>query len=494
MVSRPTLAQDEPAGVIGTVGETEEIFRQRGRDFLTATYTALKSLRLYPLHNSQVQRALDEVTEAARVLLQHDHTLEIQLSGAFIFLNSTRLRHDLHHFASFSYVHKVLLDCCVGTVRVDRSVDRTSWQVFLSLLLSLGSEGASLDTVAELQFKLSSAGIYSIQVEPPSGTDDMQQDAEQGKAAAKRIYERALTMTRKVLAGARLQQGIDVKKTKRAVQGIVDQVLKNEVSILGLTTIRDYDEYTFVHSVNVCILSVSLGKRIGLTKPQLYDLGLSALLHDIGKSRVPPEVLRKPGELTDAEWETMRNHPGLGVLSLFDLRGLGEIPYRSIIVAHEHHQRLDRSGYPQAIRSGELSLYSRIVAVADCYDATTSRRVYRTEPFDPARVLQEMWENREHGYDPVVVKALINLLGIYPVGTCVVLDSHEIAVVHSANPDPSQLNRPIVCVVSTSEGVALNPGVLVDLADTDGNSRYKRSIIKVTDPTNYGINCTEYFV
>ena len=493
-MSQNSQAHEDPSGTSGMTNESEQLFRQRSREFLIAVYTGLRSLRLYPLENEQVQRALDNVTATAETLLVHDAVLEIRLSGDFIFLNSTRMRHDLQHFASLSYVYKALRDCCIGAVQVDRAVDRGSWQVFLSLLLSTASEKADLETVAELQVKLASAGILSIRVEPPTGADELQGDAQVGKGAAKRAYERTLTVTKKVIGGAHLQRTVDVKKMKRAVQGIVDQVLKNEVSVLGLTTIRDYDEYTFTHSVNVCILSVSLGKRIGLTKLQLYELGLGALLHDIGKSRVPLEILTKPDRLTEGEWGTLRLHPGFGVLSLFDLHRAGEIPFRPIIVAHEHHQRVDLKGYPTAIRSGEPSLFSRIVAVADCYDATTSRRVYRTEPMDRAQVLREMWQNREQGYDPVVVKALINLLGIYPVGTCLVLDTREIAVVHSTNPDPELLNRPIVIVLSTSDGVALDSGMMVDLSATEGDGKFKRSIIKVIDPGKYQINCAEYFV
>jgi HD-GYP domain-containing protein (c-di-GMP phosphodiesterase class II) len=284
-----------------------------------------------------------------------------------------------------------------------------------------------------------------------------------------------------------------VKKVKRAVQGIVDQVLKNEVSMVGLTTIRDYDEYTFVHSVNVTIFSVSIGKRLSLSKLQLYDLGLAALFHDVGKSRVPLEVLNKQGSLSEDEWRIMQSHPWLGVLVLFSLRGYGEIPYRPIIAAYEHHMKIDLTGYPKSIRPREMSVFSKIIAVADAFDAATSRRVYTTTPLQPADVLKEMWENPRRGQDPVLVKAFINLTGVYPVGTCVILDTYEVAIVHAANPDPALINRPTVRVVMTSQGTPLFPGELVDLSEADAGE-FKRSIIKVTDPDKYGIKPSDYFV
>jgi len=281
---------------------------------------------------------------------------------------------------------------------------------------------------------------------------------------------------------------------KRAVQAIVDQVLNNEASLVGLTTLRDYDEYTFTHSVNVCIFSVALGRKLGLTKLQLYDLGMAALFHDVGKSRVPLEVLNKQGGLTDEEWRIMQAHPWLGVLTLFGLRGYGEIPYRGMIVAYEHHMKVDLTGYPKSLRGRDLSIYSKIVAVADGFDAATTRRVYQTVPIQPDQVLKEMWENPRRGYDPVIVKAFINLIGIYPVGTCVILDTYEVAIVHSANPDVSHVHRPVVRIVASPEGALHHPGFLADLAQRDAQGNFPRTIVKVTDPVKYGINVSDYFV
>src|SRR3989449_906092 len=231
------------------------------------------------------------------------------------------------------------------------------------------------------------------------------EDSERQKEAAKRTYARSVAVTKEVINSIRMGRTANVKKVKRAVQAIVDQVLNNESSLVGLTTLRDYDEYTFTHSVNVCIFSVALGRKLGLTKLQLYDLGMAALFHDVGKSRVPLEVLNKEGGLTE-----------------------------------------------------------------------------------------EVWENPRRGYDPVVVKAFINLIGIYPVGTCVILDTYEVALVHSANPDVAHVHRPVVRVVTTPDGALLNPGTVVDLSQKDANGNFPRTIVKVTDPVKYGINISDYFV
>jgi len=190
----------------------------------------------------------------------------------------------------------------------------------------------------------------------------------------------------------------------------------------------------------------------------------------------------------------MQAHPWLGVLTLFGLRGYGEIPYRGMVVAYEHHMKSDLTGYPKSLRERTMSIYSKIVAVADGFDAATSRRVYQTTPIQPDQVLKEMWENPRRGYDPVVVKAFINLIGIYPVGTCVILDTFEVALVQAANADVSGVHRPVVRIVASPDGALQQPGTVVDLAHRDEQGKFPRSIIKVSDPAKYGIQVSDYFV
>jgi HD-GYP domain-containing protein (c-di-GMP phosphodiesterase class II) len=239
---------------------------------------------------------------------------------------------------------------------------------------------------------------------------------------------------------------------------------------------------------------VALGRKLGLSKLQLYDLGMAALFHDVGKSRVPLEVLNKAEGLTEEEWRILQAHPWLGVLTLFGLRGYGEIPYRGMIVAFEHHMKTDLTGYPKSIRPRTLSIFSKVIAVADGFDAATSRRTYQTVPIQPDQVLKEMRENPRRGYDPVVVKAFINLIGVYPVGTCVILDTYEVAIVHAANSDVSQVHRPMVRIVASSDGSIQRPGELADLAQRDEHGNFPRTIVKVTDPEKYGIKVGDYFV
>ncbi len=166
-----------------------------------------------------------------------------------------------------------------------------------------------------------------------------------------------------------------------------------------------------------------------------------------------------------------------------------------MIVAYEHHMKTDLTGYPKPIRERQMGIFSKIVAVADWFDAATSRRAYQTTPITPAAVLQEMRKNPRRGLDQVLVKAFINLVGLYPVGTLVVLDTFELALVHAVNPTAEAISRPLVRIVSDERGNVLFPGHVVDLNALDANSgNFTRTIIKVADPDRYGIKVSDYFV
>ncbi|HYF38559.1 MAG TPA: HD domain-containing phosphohydrolase [Gemmatimonadales bacterium] len=482
-----------PAEALDNAPGDDTQLRQGGRSLLLALYTALRSLKLYPLENATVQKALTDLHNVARTLLQTEIELEIRIAGDFIFVNSTRLRLELDNYASFSHILAIFRGYEIGAMRVRSGAERQEWQIFLSLLLSLTERGTPEERFKELQDRLEAGKVVNLEVE--RGLSEGGGTTAEARQASKQVYAQGVAVTKDVISGVRLGRATGLKRVKRAVQMVVDQVLNNEISMVGLTTIRDYDEYTFTHSVNVCIFSIALGKKLGFSRVQLCDLGMAALLHDVGKARVPTDVLNKAGKLDEREWKIIQAHPWYGALTLFSMRGYEEIPYRSILVAHEHHMKTDLTGYPKVVRPRKLGIFSRIVSVADGFDAATTRRVYQSVPIEPDQVLREMWENPNRGYDRVLVKALINLIGVYPIGTCVILDTFEVAVVAAPNPDGEQLKRPLVRIAVDADGGPVPPpGTQVSLSEKDESGAYRRSIVKVTNPARYGITVGDYFV
>jgi HD-GYP domain-containing protein (c-di-GMP phosphodiesterase class II) len=480
-----------PGGADQTAQEERELQRL-ARDFLFAFYAALRVLKLYPLENQSVRNALRDLERTAQVLLSSEGEITVRLVSDFLFVNDVRLRFDLGSYATFGALGRALRRHDVGQITITSGVTHRDWTAAVTLLQE---EADAEDPFDALLRRLGASRLEHITFDAAKDQLPRYGELAESREVARRTYTQSVAVARDVMAGARIGKGIGLRRVKRAVQSIVDQVLSNEASIVGMTTLRDYDEYTFTHSVNVCIFSVALGKRLGLSKQELYELGLGALLHDIGKQQMPLELINKTTPLSNEEWNVMREHPLEGMLMLFGLRGLAEIPLRAMLIAYEHHMKIDLTGYPSSTRPRSPTLFPKIVAVADAFDAATSRRSYQSIPYPPDRVLGELRDNPARGFDPVIVKAFISMTGIYPVGSLVLLDTYELAVVVAANPDPAYVDRPVVRVLFNDLGVPIIPAPTVDLSESDpATGRPRRSILQTTDPERYGINVTEYIV
>jgi HD-GYP domain-containing protein (c-di-GMP phosphodiesterase class II) len=465
------------------------LLQDEGRQVLVTLYAALRAIRFYPVDNETVQRSLDDLHAAVDTVLAKEEGMSFRTVGEFFFLNEVRLRLDLRNFSTFGLVARAFRQHGIGEVEVVPGMARDEWTPFLSLLLRPPAEG---DPFEAFDAGLAATPVRHLVVKPEQEVRDLDLE-EEAMEGARRTYAHSVQMARDVLTDVRIGRAVNVRKVKRAVQTIVDQVLANEPSIVAMTHLRDFDEYTFTHSVNVCIFSVVIGQRLGLERRELYELGLGALFHDVGKMRVDPEVLNKAGALDEEEWAAMKEHPTDGLLTLFQLHGFNDLPYRQMLLAYEHHMKTDLTGYPSSRRPRDISLFSRIVAVADAFDAGTSKRSYQFRPWPPDAVLREMRDNPARGFDTVLVKALITATGVYPVGTLVVLDTYELAVVTRANPDISQLHRPEVKILSDSMGVPVANPYAVRLDEVDPSTgEPRRSIIKTADPNRYGIQVADF--
>ena len=466
-------------------------YQEVGKRLLTVLYGTLNALKLYPIENETVQQSLTDLFNLLEGILRVEGSAEIRVVGDFFFLNETRLRLDLTSYATFGSFGGALGKHGIGAVEIHKGLERAELAPFLAMLLRPPVDG---DPYGGFMERFAGTPVEHIDLRPASEVEEPQED-EEALTAAKRTYAQSVKVAQEVFGDTRLGKAVNVRKVKRAVQGIVDQVLSNESSMVTMTTLRDFDEYTFTHCVNVSIFSVIIGQRIGLDRLQLYELGLGALFHDIGKQRLEHDVINKPGGLTDDEWMHLQQHPTEGMLVLFGMHGFIDAPYRQMLMAYEHHMKTDLTGYPKNTRPRELGLFSRIVAVADAFDAGTSVRSYQYEPWPPDAVLKEMRDNPSRGFDKLLVKVLITATGVYPVGTLVILDSHELAIVAQVNPDPDLLHRPKVRVISDPMGLPLSQPKTVDLAATNPTTGQPiHQIIKTSDPQKYGIRVSDYLL
>ena len=253
-MNRPSVVRPRATSVVSAVGEKggEAFTRSAGRTFIMALYGSLRSIRMYPPENPVVQKGLEELIAVTEELRDADGDIEFRVSGEFIFVNSTRLRLDLDNYTTFSYLLALCRACGVGVVRVKSKPAARDWTVFLNFLLAPQGDGPEA-RFAAFQKRLDTTGVVAFEVSPPVESEDDQKVRMEAKEAAKRTFTQSVSATKEVMNSVRMGQSPNIKKVKRVVQGIVDQILADETSLIGLTTIRDYDDYTFTHSVNVCI-------------------------------------------------------------------------------------------------------------------------------------------------------------------------------------------------------------------------------------------------
>jgi putative nucleotidyltransferase with HDIG domain len=281
-------------------------------------------------------------------------------------------------------------------------------------------------------------------------------DAELRSAAV--IRERSRALMTELYAEARMGNSIDTALCAPVVNEVVESIQRNSDALVSLMRLKIADDYTYLHSVAVCALMVSLGRQNGLSDEECREAGMAGLLHDIGKVAMPNEILNKPGKLTDAEFAVMREHPVRGWELL---RQAGITSEVVLDVARHHHERFDGKGYPDGLAGTALSRIARMGAICDVYDAVTSNRVYK-RAWDPAESIAQMASWQGH-FDPDLLKSFIRAVGIYPTGSLVRLESGKLAVVLEQN--PQRLTAPKVKIFfSARSGIAVRPEVR-DLAD-----------------------------
>jgi putative nucleotidyltransferase with HDIG domain len=271
---------------------------------------------------------------------------------------------------------------------------------------------------------------------------------------------------------ARLGRALNAKAAQNVVEDIAGSVIRNPNAIVSLARLKKADDYSFMHSVAVCALMVSLARQLSLDDALVRSAGMAGLLHDIGKAMMPPEVLGKPGRLTEAEFNIIKGHPKAGHDLL--LTGTDVDPHALEVCLH-HHEKMDGSGYPDGLKGDEITLLSKMGAICDVYDAITSNRPYKSG-WDPAESLKKMAEWSAGHFDPVVFKAFVKSLGIYPIGSLVRLSSGRLAVV--VDQTPKSPTQPIVkAFYSTRSNLRIRPE-LIDLAKSAARER----IVDFEDP------------
>ena len=250
-------------------------------------------------------------------------------------------------------------------------------------------------------------------------------DTHQEAARAIKICAKSRQAVTSMFQEARMGKALSADDALPIVEEITTSVMRNPGALIGLARLKDKDDYTYMHSVAVCALMVSLARQLGLDETQIRQAGLAGLLHDVGKMMTPLEVLNKPGKLTDAEFVMVKNHPADGHKMLLEGEGISDI---ALDVCLHHHEKVDGNGYPEKLTNEQISLYAKMGAVCDVYDAITSNRPYKNG-WEPAEAIRKMAEWSKGHFDPLIFQAFVKSIGIYPVGSLVRLESGRLGVI-----------------------------------------------------------------
>ena len=485
---------------IGHGSEADDILDQQlvmlGFQLITQLNTLIKTSKIHGRENA----ALDKPVETMLTLIQtlaHDQPVTVWLQDDFLFLGEHYLKVTAQQMLVVSSIIDAWKKWGIGGITFESSVTSKEIREFAHLFVTLDPATKSIE---DFRQTLSKLAVTAVTLKDPRSLT-LSEDLLGGgnakarhKAQSKSAYGKAADAVGNLTQASSDGKALSFKHAKRAIQNIVDLMMQDEPILLGLTTLRCHDQYTHNHSVNVALLSIALANRAGYPKVELADLGLAALFHDMGKASIPLEVLNKPGEFTEDDWTLMRNHPTEGVLTLTQLRGITNLPARMVAASFEHHMNLDYSGYPKLKLPWKLSLTGRILTIADCYDAMTSSRVYRREPMSPAKVLTMMLAKSGKSFDSSLLKLFVTCVGIIPIGSLVVLDSDEFAVVLKPAVDKTESERPIVKIITDAQGNPIDNGPELDLTEKDETGNYRYSIIRLVDNTEHKFDTSRYFV
>jgi putative nucleotidyltransferase with HDIG domain len=452
-------------------------------DFIRKLGAVLRGSQLYTPTHPLVQRAFEALDETITQLLNEQPTIAIGIIGQEIIVGDMPLPKAAE---TMGEMLRRLKSLGIERIAFDRGVTLEELQTLaITIAHPERRQGQSApgvepsDPLAVLN-SLQHIRVGRIQ------TEEKKEASAADVATIRRLYSDATNVAGGLWETAKTEGTPDPKAARALVDGLAQAVSANRTALIALTALKNYDNYTFTHMVNVSILTMSQARSLGLDGSPLRELGLAALMHDIGKVRTPTEILNKPEKLTDDEFKVMRMHVVDGAEIL---RRTPEMPAVAPVIAFEHHLRLDGTGYPFGVSRSGLNIGTMLCSIADVYDAMRSQRAYQ-QAFPSDRILEVMKRSDGQQFDQHLVRRFTQLLGIYPPGNLVRLDTGALAVVMAVHaPDPF---KPRVKVVISATGDQLERPYEVNLWEVPAESQGPKSVKASLDPAEYAIDPLTY--
>jgi len=483
------LSVEKSIGLSGIRLTNDKKIIEMGKALLNNLISSMKIAQIYDPNNKVFLEHIQSFDNILREIFRNEGEAVVDITANHIFFNKQRLPMDFASYRTFHFLMDGFFNSEIGEIRFEENISKDELISFVSIFSkSLNDPSKKLEDIEE---DLEMQGIVRIQLQEPKGGEEDIQGTSNIRKVGKQMYTKSIMLLKEMVGDTPSPRKIQTKLVRRLVQNIIDAVIVDETYMLALTNIKNHYDYTLNHCLNVCVLSTALGCRMGMERKRLSDLGMAALFHDIGKIFIPEEILTKPAKLTDEEFEVIKSHPLKGAEMLTQIKRSRKLPVRAIVVSLEHHKGVDQSGYPRLFFKKELNLFSKIIAIADVFDATTTPRIYQKTPFKRDEALGMMMKESGTKFGSLLLKAFINMIGVYPIGCLVLLNSRELAVVVETNQDPDYCQYPKIKLITEKTGERID-GPIIDLAYPSPRDAGKRFIVKSIDPFKYGIDVTAY--
>ncbi len=451
---------------------------ESSKDFINSLYALIKATFVYDFNNDVVINLVQRFLQNINKFFQAGNQIEILRYRDYIFFNKVRMRFEVEGYASLQFLEEVLKKLWIKSITFLPGLKSNELLNFCSLF--------KYDKDTFIQ-NYNQSGFGSIQVEFLTEQEELVPEFLKDGEQIKKTYFKALKVTKNLIQNLWNRQHVDTRSFRRVIYTLIDSLSQDEFGLIALTTIKNFDEYTYNHSLNVGVLSLAMGQRLGMEKRNLVKLGTAGLLHDIGKVAISKQIIDKPGALTKEEWEILKNHSIYGVSEIIKTRGLDDISFASLLTSYQHHWNYNGTGYPERLdQKTQPTLYARIVRICDAYDAMTTSRPYQLLPYLPAVAIRVLWSNINTYFDALLTKVFIQIFGLYPVTSCLELNTGDIAIVLRQN--PGHIDRPIIKIVLNNKGEKVN-GPIIDLSMDN-----KINIIKAIYPQRYDINPGEHLL
>ncbi|MDI7259450.1 MAG: HD-GYP domain-containing protein [Thermodesulfobacteriota bacterium] len=472
----------------------EELSARMGTEFVIRFYRLLKGTMIYDRNNVTMNQYAQECLQAINPVVKSESHLFFKIVRDNCFFNNMKIQVRADNYPIFKGFLQEMRKRWIGEIEFDNEMNKEHLKDLIFLLSGLEENNESNYLYVNKQLEYRDIRHIHVGKLEFFRDEEIYVDSEDRKRQSKEVYFKSVNLVKEVMDNVKNQRVVNIRKAKRFMQNAVNAIIQDDSTLLGLANIKNYDEYTFNHSVNVAIYAIAIGQRIGIPKKHLSHLGMAGLFHDIGKTKISKEILNKTGKLNAEEWETIRSHPVVGTEIVMRMKEWGELSTRMIHGAFEHHLRYDLTGYPRLTRKRRVTLFGRIIALSDFYDALGRPRVYNRFPYVSEKILGLMMERGGKDFDPILVKVFVNMIGIFPLGTLVLLNTNEMGIVVQIQEEVDLIDRPRVNLLYYSEG-EYRKGRTVDLTEKDETTgENKWTIVKTLDPNEYNINIAEFLI